>query len=79
MADTCTTDTLQQDIKLNDLKFVKQLGGVEDLMWGFGSVTQLRNGQAVTVSFINAEVIPYDSTDNVKSIIDKIIAKYPLT
>ncbi len=76
--DTCGTSTMDQDVKLNDLKFVKQLGGVEDLMWGFGSVTQLRNGQAVTITAINSDAVPYDNTDSVKSIIDKILVKYPL-
>ncbi len=77
MLETCKT-TLTQDVSLNDLKFVKQLGGVEDLLWGFGSITQLRNGEAVTITAINSSIIPYDNTDSVKSIIDKILVKYPL-
>jgi len=77
MATDCN-DLMDQEIKLSDLRFVKQLGGVEDLMWGFGSVCQLRNGQAVTISSINAAVIPYDQADSVKTIIDRIIAKYPI-
>ena len=71
-------EILDKEVKLSDLKFVKQLGGVEDLMWGFGSVTQLRNGQAITITNINATHIPYNDTDSVQSIIDKITAKYPL-
>jgi len=77
MATDCN-DIMDQEIKLADLRFVKQLGGVEDLMWGFGSVSQLRNGQAVTITAINSAAIPYDQTDSVKTIIDKIIAKYPV-
>jgi hypothetical protein len=57
---------------------MKQLGGVEDLLWGFGSLMQIRNGQAVTITLINADAIPYDNTDSVKAIIDKILVKYPL-
>ena len=78
MADSTCEDIMDKEVKLADLRFVKQLGGVEDLMWGFGSVTQLRNGQAVTISLINADSIPYDQVDSVKTIIDRIIAKYPI-
>ena len=78
MADSTCEDIMDKEVKLADLRFVKQLGGVEDLMWGFGSVTQLRNGQAVTISLINADNIPYDQVDSVKTIIDRIIAKYPI-
>ena len=74
---TCD-DIMDKEVKLADLRFIKQLGGVEDLMWGFGSVTQLRNGQAVTITNINADSIPYDQADSVKTIIDRIIAKYPI-
>ena len=74
---TCD-DIMDKEIKLSELRFVKQLGGVEDLMWGFGSVTQLRNGQAVTITNINADSIPYDQADSVKTIIDRIVAKYPV-
>lgn len=74
---TCD-DIMDKEVKLADLRFIKQLGGVEDLMWGFGSVTQLRNGQAVTITSINADSIPYDQADSVKTIIDRIVAKYPI-
>ena len=63
---------------LQEVTFIKQLGGVEDLVFGFGTVMQIRSGQSVIISLINAETIPYDSTNTVKSIIDQIIAKYPL-
>ncbi len=65
-------------VDLTEVVFVKQLGGVEDLMFGFGTVMQIRNGSTVIVSLINAESIPYDTVDTVKSVLDKIIAKYPL-
>lgn len=70
---------MAEEVDLSEVVFIKQLGGVEDLQFGFGSVMQIRNGQSVTISLINAETIPYDSTDTVKSIIDKIVAKYPLS
>ena len=66
------------DIKIKDLKFTRQLAGAEDIRFGFGVVTQIRNGQNVPVTDINADTIPYDTHDSVKSIVDKILAKYPL-
>ena len=69
---------LNRQVKVKDLKFMKQLGGVEDLLWGFGSIMQIRNGQAVTITLINADAIPYDNVDSVKAIIEKILIKYPL-
>ncbi len=69
------TDT---EVDLTQIVFVKQLGGVEDLQFGFGTVTQIRNGQSVIISLINSDTIPYDTTDTVKTIIEKIIAKYPI-
>ena len=67
-----------EEIDLSALVFTKQIGGVEDLQFGFGSITQIRNGQTVVISLINAETIPYTDTDTVKSILDKLLAKYPL-
>ena len=78
IVDNTCTPTAHKHIKLNDLKFVKQLGGVEDLLWGFGSVMQIRNSEAVTITLINAETVPFDNVDSVKSIIDKMLLKYPL-
>jgi len=66
------------NVTLKDLKFTRQLAGAEDLRFGFGSVTQIRNGQVVMLSDINANIIPYDVDDSVKTIIDKILAKYPI-
>ena len=71
-------DILNRQIKVKELKFMKQLGGVEDLLWGFGSIMQIRNGQAITLTLINADAIPYDNVDSVKAIIEKILIKYPL-
>ncbi len=67
-----------EETDLKDITFIKQLGGVEDLVFGFGTIMQIRNGNSVTISLINAETIPYDTTDTVKSVIDKILVKYPL-
>ena len=74
--DKCSTVT--SDVALKDLRFTRQLAGVEDLKFGFGSVTQIRNGQVVILSDINADSIPYDAQRSVKAVIDDIIAKYPI-
>ena len=72
------TTTTVNNIDLSEIKFVKQLAGKEDMMFGFGVISQIRNGQHTELSLINAETIPYDGTDNVKTIIAKILAKYPI-
>lgn len=41
----------------------KAKGGVEDLLLGFGNEVQTRNGQSETVTFINADNLPF-SGDN---------------
>ena len=66
------------DNVLKDVVFIKQLGGTEDLLFGFGTIVQIRNGQTVTITRINADIIPYNDTESVKSIISKILIKYPL-
>lgn len=74
-------DIVEPDSEIIDLTgvvFVKQLGGAEDLIFGFGTIMQIRNGNMVVVSRINADTIPYDESDTVKTIIDKILVKYPL-
>jgi hypothetical protein len=62
-----TTDT-------DSLVFIKQLGGAEDLLFGLGSTSQLREGVTVKVTYINAATIPYDSTRSVKDVLDQLLA-----
>lgn len=71
-------DETCDDAILENVKFIKQLGGTEDLLFGFGTIAQIRNGQTITISKINADTIPYDNSDTVSTIIAKILAKYPL-
>ena len=61
-----------------EIVYVKQLGGAQDLMFGFNKITQIRNGELVVVSEINSDTVPYDASNSVQDIIDKILAKYPL-
>ena len=55
--------------------FVKDLGGAEDLMFGFGTTAQLREGENTTITLINASHIPYDDTRSVKDVLDELLAK----
>ncbi|MCI4437399.1 MAG: hypothetical protein JHC33_11390 [Ignisphaera sp.] len=66
MADATTQETLV---------FVKQLAGAEDLMFGTGTTSQVREGQTVTLSLINADTIPYDSTRSVKDVLDELLLR----
>ena len=58
----------------NKLIFVKQLAGQEDLMFGLGTTAQVREGETVTITLINADSIPYDSTRSVKDVLDELLA-----
>ena len=42
-----------------ELIFVKDLIGKEDVLFGEGEVQQIRDGEVVLISKINAETIPY--------------------
>ena len=42
-----------------ELIFVKDLIGKEDLLFGEGEVQQIRDGEVVIVTRINAESVPY--------------------
>lgn len=57
------------------LIFVKQLAGAEDLAFGFGSVSQIREGENVIVTLLNADNIPYDNTRSVKQVLDELLAQ----
>ena len=58
--------------------FVKDQIGSEDLLLGFGIVQQVRDGEFVSISKINAETIPYRKSDgtitNVKAALDELYA-----
>jgi len=59
------------------LVFTRQVAGAEDLIFGFGSTAQIREGESVTISLINADTIPFDTTRSVKQVIEEILAKLP--
>ena len=66
------------NIELDDIQFIRNLGGYEDLEFGIGSITQIRNGINVVVTKINAYNIPYDNDFSIGEMIDKIIAANPI-
>ena len=53
--------------------YTKQVAGAEDLIFGFGSTAQIRNGENVTITLINADTIPFDNTRTVKQVIDELL------
>ena len=55
------------------LVFTRQVLGAEDVIFGFGSIAQIREGENVTISLINSAHIPYDSTRSVKDVIDELL------
>ena len=64
---------------MDELIFVKDLIGAEDLLFGEGDVQQIRDGEVVLVSKINAETIPYRTPAgeliNVKTALDYLYSK----
>ena len=54
--------------------YVKQKAGAEDLLFGMGSTSQIRQGENVKINLINASHIPYDSTRSVKDVLDQLLA-----
>jgi hypothetical protein len=50
------------------------LAGAEDLVFGFGNIAQIREGSTVSVTKINAALIPYDNTRSVKDVLDLLVA-----
>ncbi len=66
-------------VEIEGLVFVKDLIGAEDLLFGEGEVQQIRDGEVVLVSEINAETIPYrhpvsNELITVKAALDELFA-----
>jgi hypothetical protein len=61
---------------MTDTRVIKKvLGGAEDLLFGQGTVEQIRNNQPVLISKINAETVPFSGdpqTGDKVSIVEKI-------
>lgn len=52
----------------------RNLAGFEDLIFGFGSVTQNRNGRQVSITKLNAQNIPFDELRTLKKVVDDLEA-----
>ena len=49
---------------MREININRQLLGIEDLLFGFGQVTQTRAGQSVNITKINAGNLPFDETQS---------------
>ena len=58
---------------IEPLVFTRQVAGAEDLVFGFGSIAQIREGESVPITLINAGTIPFDATRSVKDVIDELL------
>lgn len=56
------------------IKVNRQLAGVEDIAWGTGQVEQLRGGEKVLITEINAGNLPFDESATLKETLD---TRYP--
>ncbi len=66
---------MAEDTTTTPLVFTRQLAGAEDLLFGFGAVSQVRQGDNVTLTKLNASTIPYDSTRTVADALDEIFTR----
>jgi len=48
-------------------------------MFGFGSVSQVREGDNVTVNLINGDIIPLDSNRSISDVIRELLAAQGLS
>jgi len=59
--------------------FVKQVAGEEDLMFGFGEISQVREGENIIIHKINAHTIPYDDTRSIGDVLDFLLTFHSTT
>jgi len=52
--------------------FVRQKAGVEDLLFGLGATSQIREGENTVVNKINSGVIPFTSTKTIEEALTDI-------
>jgi len=64
---------MAQTTEEDTLVFNRQLMGAEDIIFGFGAESQIRDGDTTVVTYVNSTHIPYDSTRSVKQVIDEIL------
>ena len=49
----------QQELNVDEVIFVKNLIGSEDVLFGMGTEQQIRDGEIVVITRVNADSIPY--------------------
>lgn len=57
---------------IDDLIFVRQPAGVEDLMFGIGATSQVRGGENLTINKIDSSVIPFTLNKTVEQSLREI-------
>ncbi len=57
---------------IDDLVFVRQKAGVEDMMFGIGATSQVRGGENVTINKIDSSVVPFTSSKTVQDSLTEI-------
>ncbi len=58
---------------LSELVFIKNLIGSEDLFVGYASQQQIRDGELVGITAINAHTIPYKKPDGSMSTVGAVM------
>jgi len=58
--------------KIDDLVFIRQKAGVEDLLFGLGGTSQVREGENVTINKISAEAIPFTENRTVEEALTEL-------
>ena len=53
----------QEELNIDDIVFVRNLIGTEDILFGTGTEQQIRDGEIVQITRINASSIPYRKMD----------------
>ena len=67
------------ELNVDEFLFVKNLIGAEDILFGTGTEQQIRDGEIVLISKINAHSIPYRKADgtltSIGDVLDKLLVK----
>jgi len=50
-------------LEIDEIVFIKNLAGEEDILFGTGTEQQIRDGEVVLITRINAHTIPYRKAD----------------
>ena len=59
-----------------DVVFIANLAGQEDLLLGYDTATQVRDGEIVSITPVNAHSIPYRKIDGVITTIGDVMDEF---